>query len=145
MSIPTWLSQLLFLGATFYLLVWRVVLRHIGREWHQQIAAAVAAAKAKHTDVERVPLVTKAHVLQVVFAVLVAVAGGLIAHLIFRHSIGASTSLWAFLLGFGLFALGCLAGIAAADASRDERESSQVTAVMDHIKNGPAGHEMDVI
>lgn len=126
MRVPSWLSQFLFLGAAFYLLVWRVVLRHV---WH-----------------DRVPrLVTKAHVLQVVFGLLTATAGGLIAHLIYRHSIGGSTNPLLFLVAFALFALGCLAGIAALDAGRDNREAQQTEFVMEHTHDGPGDHAMDVI
>lgn len=129
--IPTWLSQLLFLGITAYVLPYRIVLRPAYRQWRTTNEAPVS----------------KPQVLRLLFAVLVAAGGGLAAHALVLHAAGADeqVSIGVCLFGVLLLALGLAVGLLGVEVERDRQQAAGTEEVMGRLSDGPRGHEMDAV
>jgi uncharacterized membrane protein YeaQ/YmgE (transglycosylase-associated protein family) len=125
------ISQLLALAAVLYALPYRVIVRPLIRQH--------AAGLAVRWDVIRV--------LRVFFVVFLVGGGGWLAHLIYQAKSSGPT-IWTLPHGvcaIALMLLGLVFGLIAEHLVQDHADEKFTTDRMDHVHNGPAGHEMDVV
>lgn len=124
-------SHLLALAAVLYALPYRVIIRPLLRQH--------AAGVSVRWDVVRV--------LRTFFVLFLVGGGGWLAHLI-HHATTSGPTVWTLPHGvcaLALMLLGLVLGLVAEHLVQDHADEKFTTDRMDHVHNGPAGHEMDVV
>lgn len=125
------LSQVLFLGAVVYFLPYRIVIRPWLRNRRLGLPTRWTAIR----------------VLRVLFVVLMAIGGGWLAYTLAaadRHGPTVMTIPYVVCAIAVMFA-GGLVGIISVHIDHDLDDEAYTTNQMRDVRNGPAGHEMDVV